>query len=150
LPLKPGTDPAIANRRVWISGFGSPSLFASRSPAWHVTAASMGAWAASRLTAQVPCRFRVPFLLLGRRTRRSTAVRHRALPLLLTPIVRRRNRLFRAAALLPIRACRSQSIAMKSVTWLWWIGMARSKDSDEQIANLAGEISGTADFSPEE
>ena len=150
LPPKPGTDPAIANRRVRSSGFGSPSLFASRSPAWHVTAASMGARAASRLTAQVPCRFRVPFLLLGRWTRRSTAVRHRALPLLRTPMVRRRNRLSRAAARLPIRARRSRSIGMRSVTWLWWIAMCRRKDSEERIADLAGETSGKAYCSREE
>ena len=110
----------------------------------------MGAWAASRLAAKVPSQFRVPFLLLGRSTRRSTAARHRALPLLLTPIVRCQDRLFRVAALLLIRARRSQSIGMTSVTWLWWIAMARRKDSEEQIANLAGGISGMADFSPEE
>ncbi len=150
MPPKPGTDPVVAKRRVWISVCGSPSLFASRSPAWHVSAASMGARAAPWRKAKVPCRFRVPFLLLGRRTRRSTAVRHRGLPLPLTPFVRRRNRLFRATALLVIRARRSQSIGMTSVTWLWWIAMARRKDSEEQIANLAGKASGMADFSPEE
>jgi hypothetical protein len=109
----------------------------------------MGAWAASWPTAKVPCRFRVPFRLLGRRTPRSTPVRYRSLPLLLTPIVRCRDRLFRAAALFPIRARRSQSIGMTSGPWLWWTKMARRKDSKEQIANLAGEVSGMADF-PEE
>ena len=113
----------------------------------------MGARAASWLTAKVPCRFRVPFPfplpLPGRRTRRSP-VRHRSLPLLLTPMVRCRDRLRRTAALLLIRARRSQSIGMMSVTLLWWIAMARRKDSEQQIANLAGRIYGVAAFSPGE
>ena len=110
----------------------------------------MGAWAASRLAAKVPSQFRVPFLLLGRSTRRSTVVRHRALPLLLTPIVRYRNRLFRAAALLLLPACGSQSIGTTPVTWLWRMGLARRKNREEEIANLAGETSGMAGFSAEE
>jgi len=65
-------------------------------------------------------------------------------------MVRRRNRLFRAAALFPIRARRSQSIGMTSVPWLWWIAMVCRKDSEERIADLAGETSGKAYCSREE